>query len=249
MVYSDDDQSIPSLENGDSVTEMLNWANGGVGKQDNGYVPKTENYTNEPYRFSPYKGQYQSDWPCVSKQSAIKKEEHNTGLMAQDRDRIGTGRQVTFESNVSKADLKVVKDDVTHVRRDLDRVVAETRTPLAKLDRIEDLLQQSLLCPGESKVATNKATTRYLELSRTSHTRTFNQTTCDKWSTGTQNGIQMGFKWSTGTQNHYYVDNALCFGIKSAPYIFDCISNFLARALKEQGMGQAHLLLENVQLT
>lgn len=46
----------------------------------------------------------------------------------------------------------------------------------------------------------------------------------------------MGFTWEMDGKTMYYCDNTLCFGVKSAPYIFNCVSDFVARALKRLGV-------------
>lgn len=138
MVYSDDDQPMPSLPDGDSMNEMLNWAGvGGSSKQDTGYYA----LDSEPHRFSPNKVQYEAGWPCLSKKDQIKSETRDTEVTRK----VGSKStsKIVFESDVSKSDLKAVKDDVVHVKNDLDRVAAETRSSLAKLLQIEDLLRQS----------------------------------------------------------------------------------------------------------
>lgn len=135
MVFSEEDDAMPSLEDGDSVNDMWNWAGyGGPSKLDTGYHA----LDSKPYKFSPNKGQDGSEWPCVSGRDQVKSEVPPKNL-SRDMANI-----VKFEPNISKAELKSVREDVTHVKRDLDRVSAESRTSLAKLSKIEDLLRQSL---------------------------------------------------------------------------------------------------------
>lgn len=58
--------------------------------------------------------------------------------------RTATGK-VSFEPDMTKIELKAVKDDILIVKRDLDRMAVESRTSLAKISHIEDLLRQSLV--------------------------------------------------------------------------------------------------------
>lgn len=44
----------------------------------------------------------------------------------------------------------------------------------------------------------------------------------------------VGFIWKFDNQQQWFCANTLCFGIKSAPYIFNCVSDFIARSLGEQ---------------
>lgn len=46
----------------------------------------------------------------------------------------------------------------------------------------------------------------------------------------------MGFAWKIDGQDKWFCDNALCFGIRSAPYIFNCVSDFVAHNLSNQGV-------------
>lgn len=45
----------------------------------------------------------------------------------------------------------------------------------------------------------------------------------------------VGFNWDFGEGQRYFVDNCLCFGLKSAPSIFNSISDFIVRVLGSQG--------------
>lgn len=77
MVYSESEQSMPSLEEGDSVNEMLNWAGcSGTGKQNTNYFDTNPN----PYRLSPNGGHYEAEWPCLSKiDRTVKSEKQDAG--------------------------------------------------------------------------------------------------------------------------------------------------------------------------
>lgn len=44
-----------------------------------------------------------------------------------------------------------------------------------------------------------------------------------------------GIRWEIDGCNHYLLDTRLCFGIKSAPFIFTQISNFILRAMQRRG--------------
>lgn len=46
----------------------------------------------------------------------------------------------------------------------------------------------------------------------------------------------VGFTWDFGEGSNNYVDNALCFGLRSAPSIFNSISNFIVRYMKAEGV-------------
>lgn len=46
----------------------------------------------------------------------------------------------------------------------------------------------------------------------------------------------VGFSWDFGEGTKYFVDNSLCFGLKSAPSIFNSISNFIVRAMQAKGI-------------
>lgn len=46
----------------------------------------------------------------------------------------------------------------------------------------------------------------------------------------------VGFTWEFGKGVNLYVDNALCFGLRSAPSIFNSISNFIVRYMKADGV-------------
>lgn len=46
----------------------------------------------------------------------------------------------------------------------------------------------------------------------------------------------VGFSWDFGEGAHLYVDNALCFGLWSAPSIFNSISNFIVRYMEAEGV-------------
>lgn len=136
-VNLEEDDSMPSLEDGDSVNEMLNWAGcGGPSKLDTDYQARDSNL----YTFSPNKGQYNSYWPCLSSNPV--KSEENSATVSGDLHRDRVGNKVTFEPDITKSELKYVKEEVSHVKRDLNRVAAETRSLLNKL---EDLQRQSLM--------------------------------------------------------------------------------------------------------
>lgn len=46
----------------------------------------------------------------------------------------------------------------------------------------------------------------------------------------------VGFSWDFGEGCEYYVDNAFCFGLGSAPSIFNSVSNFMVRYMKAEGV-------------
>lgn len=46
----------------------------------------------------------------------------------------------------------------------------------------------------------------------------------------------VGFSWNFGDGDKFYVDNALCFGLRSAPSIFNSISNFVVRYMRSEGV-------------
>lgn len=46
----------------------------------------------------------------------------------------------------------------------------------------------------------------------------------------------VGFSWDFGEGTKYFVDNCLCFGLKSAPSIFNSISNFIVRVMISQNI-------------
>lgn len=135
MGYSDEETSMPSLE-GDTISETVNWAEYGAASRT------MEN----PFSFSP-RGGYMNTWPCLSshenKPEDIKKETGPPNNMITTNRNV-TGK-VTFEPDITKSELKAVKDDVLSVKKDLDRMAAESRTSLAKISHIEDMLRESLL--------------------------------------------------------------------------------------------------------
>lgn len=45
----------------------------------------------------------------------------------------------------------------------------------------------------------------------------------------------VGLNWNPLGRDQYYVDNALCFGLKSAPSIFNAVSNFVTRVMGHRG--------------
>lgn len=64
------------------MNEMLNWAGcGGSSKLNTGYNILDQ----DPYRLSPNKGQYKTDWPCLSKSEHIKSEGRDTEVIQKDR--------------------------------------------------------------------------------------------------------------------------------------------------------------------
>lgn len=138
LIDSEEETSMPSLE-GDSVSEMLNWADEGVVNRP----------MDNPYSFSPVRDKMGSEWSWLGnhdkKPGDIKREETREGMGTNTIPPVKTTTgKVSFEQDIAKSELKSVKEDVLLVKRDLDRMAAESRTSLAKISHIEDMLRESL---------------------------------------------------------------------------------------------------------
>lgn len=46
----------------------------------------------------------------------------------------------------------------------------------------------------------------------------------------------LGFSWDFGGGTKYFIDNSLCFGLRSAPSIFNSISEFVVRVMRSRGI-------------
>lgn len=46
----------------------------------------------------------------------------------------------------------------------------------------------------------------------------------------------LGFAWEVNGVEHIFNDNMLCFGLKSAPAVFNAISDFVGRSMKSKGL-------------
>lgn len=44
-----------------------------------------------------------------------------------------------------------------------------------------------------------------------------------------------GFAWNLHGEDRFYTDNCICFGLRSAPYIFTQLTEFLVRCMKKRG--------------
>ena len=47
-----------------------------------------------------------------------------------------------------------------------------------------------------------------------------------------------GFQWDLGNGPNFYIDNRLCFGLRSAPNLFNDISNFVVDIAKSKGVSR-----------